>query len=269
MSDEVKLSTSRLAEKAQIDARQLFKLLQEKGWITRDNDQWRLTAHGEFEGGSYQHSDKYGEYIVWPQSLLQHALFANFTPDWLSATRIAEQHHTSPHTINNLLSELGWINKDQRGWMITERGKKLGGEQRNSKHGFFVMWPGQILHNPELTEALANLDGNMPGPCLDGHTVKTAAEKRIDNWLYLNNLAHACQRKLPGSDDTCCFYLPARKIFIEYWGFEDMSHSLSQKMAKQEFYRSHGLKLIEINDEELQQLDEVLPQKLLQFGLQL
>ena len=57
MIEVKKISTTRIAELAKIEVRQLFKLLNDQGWIKREGDHWRLTNHGEFEGGSYQKSD--------------------------------------------------------------------------------------------------------------------------------------------------------------------------------------------------------------------
>jgi hypothetical protein len=48
-----------------------------------------------------------------------------------------------------------------------------------------------------------------------------------------------------------------------------MKQSLSLQMDKQAFYQQHGLHCIELHDEDIAQLDDILPQKLLQFGLQL
>ena len=43
----------------------------------------------------------------------------------------------------------------------------------------------------------------------------------IDNWLYMQQIAHAYERKLPVEEDVYCdFYLPAGKAYIEYWGME-------------------------------------------------
>lgn len=268
MTDE-KLSTSRLAELLHIDSKQLFRLLSDKGWIVRVDNRWRLTAHGEVEGGSYQHSEKYGEYIVWPATLATHHLFAAAEEATLTATRLGELYGVSPQRINSLLSELGWIDRDQRGWMLSERGKKLGGEQRTSDKGFFVVWPGAIRHFEEFVRAMDNLSGQGSGPSLDGHPVLNSAERQIDNWLYLHNIVHAYRRPLPGSDLSCSFYLPQRKVYIDFWGMDLSSGKLSDKLAREEHCQTHGLKVITLHDEDLARLDEVLPQKLLQFGIQL
>lgn len=269
MSGDQKLSTTRLAELLHIDSKQLFRLLNEHEWIVRTDSQWRLTAKGEFEGGSYQHSEKYGDYIVWPISLTEHHLFADAGEEWLSATRLAEQYGVSAHRINALLSELGWIDKDQRGWVISERGSKIGGQQRSGDKGFYVLWPKVIRQQIEFKQSINNVLGLADGVSLDGHPVRNNAERQIDNWLYLNGIAHAYLRPLPSSDLVCTFYLPQRKVYIDFWGFDLSTGSLSEKLEKEAFYQAHGYKVISLHDEDIAKLDDVLPQKLLQFGIQL
>ena len=269
MNREGKLSSSRLAELLNIDSKQLFRLLSEKGWIVRIDNHWRLTAHGEFEGGTYQHSDKYGDYIVWPADIVNHPLLVTAEEAFLTATRIGEIYNIPPQRINSLFSELGWIDRDQRGWMLTERGKRLGGEQRSSDKGFFVVWPGALRHHEEFIGAIENVLGNGVGPSLDGHPVSNAAERQIDNWLYLHGLVHAYQRPLPGSELSCSFYLPQRKVYIDFWGMDLSSGKLSEKLEKESHCESHGLKVITLHDEDIARLDDILPQKLLQYGIQL
>ncbi|HEY9032681.1 MAG TPA: hypothetical protein VIN71_01985 [Pseudomonadales bacterium] len=268
-SHDDKLSTTRLAEQAGMEARQLFRQLAENGWIERVGKQWKLTGQGELQGGSYQHSDKYGDYIVWPRNLLDGPGARSEADSWLSATRLAELYGSSAPCVNNLLAELGWQERDQRGWMLTESGGRHGGSQRNGKHGFYVLWPAGIRDNTLFIELINNVTGKVRGTCLDGHQVSNAGEQQIDNWLYLHHLVHACHHPVPGSVYSAGFYLPQRKIFIDYWGFDFSTGSLSDKLARQAFYQANGLRHIEIGDDDLPRLDEVLKQKLLPFGVQL
>lgn len=268
MNDEI-LSTTRLAELLKTDGKQLFRLLQEQGWIIRDNNQWKLTAHGELEGGSYQHSEKYGDYIVWPASLAAHPLLQAGGREELSATRLGEYYGISAHCINSVFAELGWLDKDQRGWMLTELGAKNGGIQRNGKHGFFVLWPSAVRQQPLFSAMLDNVTGKQRGACLDGLLVASSGEQRINNWFYLHHIVRAYKHPVPGSAYQCTFYLPVRKVFVDYWGFDFSTGSLSEKLDRQAFYQANGLRHIELNDEDLPRLDEVLPKKLLPFGIQL
>ena len=69
-----KLSTTALAKLLEMDSKQLFELLVERKWMVREkkpdgSNVNKLTAKGEFEGGEYLESKKFGTYIVWPDSI--------------------------------------------------------------------------------------------------------------------------------------------------------------------------------------------------------
>jgi hypothetical protein len=74
--EESRLSTTALARKLNIPAQQLFATLRDYGWIERAGESWLLTPKGEYEGGNYQQSRRYGRYIVWPEGLVHHPLLA-------------------------------------------------------------------------------------------------------------------------------------------------------------------------------------------------
>ena len=262
-------SSTRLAKELGVDAKLVFLHLQNAGWIQRDGEHWQLTEVGKSAGGEYQQSDKFGQFITWPESMTQHELFKDLLPDWISATRLGQEFSLSGKLANSLLSELGLIERDQRGWMMTAQAEKLGAEQRNSKQGFFVMWPRTIVDNQVIVDAFETVAAKKEAACLDGRKLNNKADQKIANWLYLNHIAFAYQKSIAFSDMTVSFYLPARKIYLEYWGMENISSSLSDKMQRGEKIKRLGLKYIELDDQNLAELDEFLPQKLLQFGLQL
>lgn len=269
MAEQQEVSTSRLANMLKIEVAVLFRLLADSGWIVRDAKQWHLTDHGALEGGRYQNSEQFGRYIVWPSTLIDHPLLHNAGREYLSASRLGELNQLSAYCINSLLAELGWLDKEPNGWMITDLGKKQGGTQRNGKHGFFVLWPLDIQENSLLQAAVDNATGKKRGPCLDGLVVNNAAQQRLNNWFYLHHIVRAWQHPVPGSHYSCTFYLPARKVFVDYWGIDPSTGSLMDKMDKQAFYRANGLRFIDLNDDDIQQLDTVLPQQLLSYGMPL
>jgi hypothetical protein len=103
----------------------------------------------------------------------------------------------------------------------------------------------------------------------DGHYVRSRAEMLIDNWLYMSEIVHAYERKLPVEEDVYCdFYLPIGKVYIEYWGLENDERYAARKKVKIDIYNKYGFNLIEIDDTDIQNLDDVLPRKLLRFGIQ-
>ncbi|MFX1414949.1 MAG: hypothetical protein ACFFA2_14105 [Promethearchaeota archaeon] len=96
----------------------------------------------------------------------------------------------------------------------------------------------------------------------DGHLVRSKAEKIIDNWLYHNDIVHAYERRVPIKEELICdFYIPKRKIWIEYWGFEDQKY-IKRKELKIELYKKNEKNLIELTDTDIKKLDDFLPLKL-------
>ncbi|MBQ0791415.1 MAG: hypothetical protein KBT81_02640, partial [Oleispira antarctica] len=55
-------STTQIAKKLDRDAKDVFSLLSDRGWIKREGKVWRLSAKGEFEGGRYTQHERFGEY---------------------------------------------------------------------------------------------------------------------------------------------------------------------------------------------------------------
>ena len=103
----------------------------------------------------------------------------------------------------------------------------------------------------------------------DGHMVRSKAEMLIDNWLYVANIAHAYERRLPIDEDLYSdFYIPNGNVYIEFWGYDNNSKYLSRKEKKLAIYRKYNFNLIELTDAEVKNLDDILPRLLLKYGVQ-
>lgn len=297
-----KISTSALAKQCGLNGKDIFSSLLKKGFIERKNDNWELTSSGQEQGGEVVASTKFGKYIVWPETLLGDGVISECespasSNNSLTARLIGNHFELTANKINFILSELGWLQKGIKGWVITEQGKKLGGQQaEDRKSGIpFVRWPADILERKSLKESIEHVKGTSseaePEPeeeqtsqktivgfrekfeakhrSADGHFVRSKAEMLIDNWLYMAEIVHAYERKLPIEEDVYCdFYIPTGKVYIEYWGFENDIKYLARKKKKLEIYNKYGFNLIELNDEDVQNLDDVLPRHLLKFGVQ-
>ena len=92
-------------------------------------EQWKLTGKGQFEGGDYIQSKKYGEYIGWPDAIIEHKIFDELFNRPLRTRVIAEDLDISSHRFNALLVERGWQKRFHRGWVLTEEGKRVGGSE--------------------------------------------------------------------------------------------------------------------------------------------
>ncbi|AZL54757.1 glycerol kinase [Aliarcobacter skirrowii] len=288
MSDLKLISTTALAKKNSLMAKDLFLKFYNYGFIDKDEaDSWILTQKGISFGGTYLESKQYGKYIAWPENIDLN----NFKIEMLNATKLGQYFSLSARKTNVILSELGWTKKGIKGWLITSQGEKVGGLQSEDfKSGIpYVVWPIDILNNKNLIATIEDLSGNTKQENInkednkkedfrekfeakhratDGHFTRSKAEMLIDNWLYMFEIVHAYERKLPIEENVYCdFYIPAGKVYIEYWGYENDEKYLERKKKKQEIYKKYNLNLIELEDADIQNLDDVLPKYLLKFGV--
>ncbi len=293
------LSTSALANEFEISPGILFNKLVELGWIKRENDKWALTKLGKEKGGLIQNNPKYGDYIVWPENLSFDSDIQNKRTRLINATNISKKFNVTPSRLNLILSELGWIERDIAGWTLTSIGKAVGGKQfeHDFSGKYYVLWPLNILKNPSLLDVFEDetvKSGNNSNKkeiksknlgvkkktesfrekfdakhrTKDGHYVRSRAEVIIDNTLYDYGLVHAYEKKVPIEEELYTdFYLPNGKVYIEYWGMGDEPKYLERKKYKQWLYKKYELKLIELNDDDILNLDDHLPKKLLKFGI--
>lgn len=298
-----KISTTSLAKEKKIVPAKLFEELQGSGYIVRKNEWWELTDSWKRVWGETQKSDKYGEYIVWPMDLKieKDAKKINFSKKLLNATTIGDHFKASSQRLNLILSELGLVEKDVAGWRITKLGKSLGWSEHahDISWAHYILWPESILtysrlvevFNHELNEIWHETENSqeiVKTPkngfrekfeaklrTLDWHYVRSKAEVIIDNLLYQYRIVHAYERKLPVEEDVYSdFYIPSwdgvpQSVYIEYWGLENDEKYLARKKQKQEIYKKNELALIELSDEDIQNLDDILPRKLLQFKIKI
>lgn len=292
--DDGKLSTTALAKKLNIPVQQLFAIFKDYGWIQRYGESWALTHKGEFEGGSYQDSRRYGRYIVWPETLEQHPLLTAIESNQRITAAAMRRYYPRlhPRQINRALAEIGLQHHSILGWELTPLGRTLGGKQEESENSgaFYVTWPHEIIDHPvvhrELTRQSDQVEPAVttaaaepdlfadPGVTagqrcgVDGHVLHSPLELRVCNWLYLAQLAHAYRRALPVEDLLYAdFYLPAGNVYIDCWDKDAAAQSLSEKLRKRELYRELELRHLEIDDSAVERLDEVLGRGLLAWGI--
>lgn len=292
MSDEPdKISTSALAKQLDIPAQQLFATLKDYGWIQRQNDSWLLTGKGEFEGGSYVDSRRYGRYIVWPRELQNHRLIAAIESNQRITAAGMQRYYPRlhPRQINRALAELGLQAHSILGWELTDRGRRLGGQQQESENSgaFYVTWPHEVVDHPVIHRELNKQSDSdrsaaqplpeddlfagqtaAPSEGVDGHLLGTTLELQVCNWLYLAQLAHAYNRALPVEEALFAdFYLPGASVYIECWEEPEPAERLAIKLKKQDIFEQQGLSVIAIKAGDREQLDEVLGRALLKFGV--
>lgn len=285
MSD--KISTTALAKLRDLDAKDLFSELKNAGYINRGEDGWVLTELGRKFGGEYVNHNKFGQFIVWPENLL---IDSDATSGkTLTATQIGQRFSLNAKKINQLLQELGWIEKSDNGWSVTASGLTAAGYQREDKESGqkFVVWHDSIVRNKRLRQSVVEFSGQdaeahatdkslssfrqkfeAKHRTLDGHYVRSKGELIIDNWLYMNGIIHAYDRQLPIEEDVLSdFYLPSGKVYLQYWGTDAGHVDENEQSSIRAIYESHQFPLIEIYPDQIDQLDSVLPPKLKAFGI--
>lgn len=291
------LSTTALSKELQLPTKEVFKLLSDNGLVNRDGENWILTKEGESKGGVVKTHPQYGSYIAWTEGFKNDTIFSSLEEDknLLTSTALGNLFGITKFRINPILSEIGLVQKGVKGWTITPLGKLMGGKQYEyEKTGVpYVCWKQTILSKKSIVNALKEAQGNSSEEKIesdnnsknnnngfrdkfvakhrsaDGHYVRSRAEMLIDNWLYMSEIVHAYERKLPIEEDVYCdFYLPVGKVYIEFWGLENDEKYKERKREKIRIYEKYGFNLIELNDSDIQNLDDILPKKLLKYGIQ-
>jgi hypothetical protein len=295
MTTNKKVSSTALAKSKGITTKAMFELLTSAGYLESTDGKSTLTKEGEAVGGEVVNSKRFGEYVVWPEDInISEAPPAIAKQPLITATAIGKQFELSANKMNYILSELGWVNKSIKGWVVTDHGKKLGGIQsEDRKSGIpYVRWPEAIVKVKALQNSVGEVKGTdkaeepvqtasnkeavgfrekFPAKhrSADGHMVRSKAEMLVDNWLYMAEIVHAYERKLPIEEDVYCdFYIPTGKVYIEYWGYENEQKYLARKKKKISIYEKYGFNLIQLKDEDVQNLDDILPRLLLKYGIQ-
>jgi hypothetical protein len=277
------ISTTALAKEREIEPKELFSKLANLGWMHRKDDKWQLTLEGKNAGGEIKKTKDSIEYVAWPSDIK----FESKIPSnkALNATQIGSKLNITNRKVNLYLTDLGWIQKDKGGRVITPEGKKNGGIQRTLADGIpFVVWEESILTNQHFIRAKKIAEGELiedfqeTGVAIsddfrlkipanhrttDGHYVRSRAEMLIDNFLYYNKIIHAYEKKVNIAEPMFCdFFIPNHNIYIEFWGMEENEKYAERKKHKQELYSKYNFKLIELSDKDLENLDEILATKL-------
>ena len=217
-----------------------------------------------------------------------------------TATTIGGKVGLSPRRVNLVLAELGWIKRLARGWKPTERGAGLGGVQKTAQQSGipYVAWPAGILKNKAFVAAANQLKGatvgapveqapadpwgNEPGAemkvlpgaeepteviAMDGHVCRSRGELLIDNFLYLQGIAHARDRRLPVEEEEICdFYLPATGVCLEFWGTGKVDGA-ERRSRIRELCKKHKIRLLEIEESQVATIDEEIAKQMLQYGI--
>lgn len=127
---------------------------------------------------------------------------------------------------------------------------------------------------PEKVARTSNWDKSPNFKCDDGHRVRSKAEVLIDNWLFKNGIVHSYEKRVPlvachevnpsHAEIYCDFYLPKLDAYVEFWGLDTQEY-LARRSAKVDLYCKSNLRLVELEDSDMVDLDTSLALKLKRF----
>ncbi len=186
----------------------------------------------------------------------------------LSSTKLGSLHGLEQKEVFDLLKDLGYIELVDKRYVLTELGKLKGGgiSKMPETNEEYITWPQTLsLYKP------SNLnDFSARYTSRSGHKVRSRGDLIIADFLFLHGILFNYERKLPIAEDVHCdFYLNQHEVYIEYWGMEGDQKYDVRKSLKTDIYKQHNLRLLEINDEDLDDIHNTLPRKLLKYGIKI
>ncbi len=264
------LSRSALAEKLDLPLKTLTQMMMDAGWLQHHNKQWILTEKGKFEGGQYRQSQKFGQYIVWPATIVEHAVLRDSDKQLLSATTIGREFDIPPRLFNRLLKDLGWLQPYALGWQVTPQGTALGGQQQKDEETGvpYVLWAKSTLDHPDFVRAIHQCCMHSGfTTTLDGRDNVAKHHVLICHWLYLLSITFAYQKPVSQTGFSTDFYLPDHQLFIEHWGEGLDPSALTLQFQKREYYQRSGIPFIEVDGHDFSTIDRDLTKAMLGFGI--
>lgn len=266
MSEQHHLSTTALARVLGKEPKEVFSLLAWAHWMVKVDERWQLTEKGRFEGGIYLQHPKFGDYVAWPESVQGHAIWRDLPEAPLTVSQLGGKLGLPARLLNLLLAERGWQQKAAKGWLLTEDGHALGGQQHRAEDSYipFVTWPERLEQEPRLLAAIHRL---RQGEALDGRPLKDANHGRVANWLFLHGISFAVQWG-QGLPLPISFYLPGPRIAIQLWEPADGAAAIKQRLAMEQWLKHRpAITLEAVEADDLGRLDQWLPGQLLRAGL--
>ncbi|MCX6163349.1 MAG: hypothetical protein NTU73_00550 [Ignavibacteriae bacterium] len=102
----------------------------------------------------------------------------------------------------------------------------------------------------------------------DGHYVRSKNEVIVDNWLYRNYVTHCYEKLVPGEKMLSDFFIKKDNIevYIEVWGLDDPAYK-NRKNEKINIYKNKSLKLINLDENCIMNIDDIMTKEMKKFGL--
>lgn len=268
-------SRSALADALDLSLKEVTEIMINSGWILQDGDSWKLTAKGEFEGGSVRESKKYGNYLVWPESVLEHPVFKVERDESLSASDIGKDVGLSPRLVNLLLQHCHWLKRAHKGWQLTAEGKAIGGIQHeNEKTGVpWAAWPKSLLAIDYFQQAcvlLTNEEAHEQLISINGIVASRPQSAAFLSWCYLSGVVVA-QNIASSLRPTMQFdfYLPKVGLYIDVWNSALTPQALAERLERPKLCEQLGIDYLVLEAANILEVEEELPRELLKRDYEL
>ena len=186
----------------------------------------------------------------------------------LSTTKLGELHGLNRREVFEQFRFLGYLDYIHEKFVLTELGKMKGGVIKKMKAtgAEYIAWPSDLsIKNPsKLSEYPAKYTSRS------GHKVRSKSELLIADFLHSHKIKFIYERKLPVAEDLHCdFYLDEFDVYIEHWGMEEIEKYSKRKVTKLEIYKNYNIRLIETIEEDIEDIHNNLPRKLLKYGIKI
>ena len=97
--------------------------------------------------------------------------------------------------------------------------------------------------------------------------VKSRAELVIANWLFCRGFEFVYEKKANVNQRVISdFYLTKYDVYIEFWGLKTPAY-IKRKKKKIKIYKKNHLKLIEMNDDSLRDLNQFFEKEFAKFNI--
>lgn len=170
---------------------------------------------------------------------------------YLTTTKLAERIGADSKHLFSQLNELGWIERKDKRWVLTETGKAKGGQTRSTlETGEFVVWPEDIKidgfsANSKEDDAIEVL------PQYHDSSDESEGEAYIAAYFDAIEMEYRRQHVIEYLDDKYAsyrkadFYLPKYEVMVEFAGRWNRSEEERIRYKrKEDVYRLNNIPCI-------------------------
>lgn len=169
----------------------------------------------------------------------------------ITTTKLADKFGLESKHLFNQLNELGWIERKDNRWVLTELGKTKGGQIRSTTEtGEFVVWPEDM----KIDSILAHTKDKDVVDILPKYfdpSDESEGEEYIAEYFDAIEMEYRRQHVIENLDDKYAnyrkadFYLPKYKVMVEFaGGWNRGEDERIRYRKKKEVYKSNNIPCI-------------------------